>query len=81
MKKRWFLKRFLSVLAVLAVVLSFSVMGFSAAADEPIVIAIHNTQAKDDNPLIRVFMPKSLFGEGGPFTIKLEYKLEKLRPT
>ncbi len=76
MKKRWFLKRFLSVLAVLAVVLSFSVMGFSAAADEPIVIAIHNTQAKDDNPLIRVFMPKSLFGEGGPFTIKLEYKLE-----
>lgn len=76
MKKRRFLKRFLSLMSVMVVVLSFSVMGFSAAADEPIVIAIHNTDAKDDNPLIRVFMPKSTFGSGGPFTIKLEYKLE-----
>lgn len=50
--------------------------GFSAAADEHIVIAIHNTQAKDDNPIIRMFMPKSMYGEGGPFTIKLQYKLE-----
>ena len=70
MKKRRFLKRFLSLMSVMVVVLSFSVMGFSAAADEPIVIAIHNTDAKDDNPLIRVFMPKSTFGSGGPFTIK-----------
>ena len=47
------IKRLLSILSVFAVLMAFSVMGFSAAAEDHIVIAIHNTGREvHDNPLI-----------------------------
>lgn len=71
------IKRLLSILSVFAVLMAFSVMGFSAAAEDHIVIAIHNTGREvHDNPLIRIFLHKDMFGSGGPFTIKAEYKVE-----
>ena len=71
------IKRLLSILSVFAVLMAFSVMGFSAAAEDHIVIAIHNTGREvHDNPLIRIFLHKDMFGSGGPFTIKGEYKVE-----
>ena len=69
------IKRLLSILSVFAVLMAFSVMGFSAAAEDHIVIAIHNTGREvHDNPLIRIFLHKDMFGSGGPFTIKGEYR-------
>lgn len=79
MKHPSFIKRVLSVLSVFAVLAAISVMGFSAAAEDHIVIAIHNTGSDPhDNPIIRTFLPKDLFGSGGPFTIKAEYMVENL---
>lgn len=74
------IKRLLSILSVFAVLMAFSVMGFSAAAEDHIVIAIHNNGAEvHDNPIIRTFLPKDIFGSGGPFTVKAEYKVENLK--
>ena len=72
-------KRFLCVLmAVLMVWVGFAGSSVSAASTGKQITIIPNT---DEQPFIRQFLPKYLFGSGGPFTVSVQMKAENFKKT
>ncbi len=72
-------KRFLAILlATMLVCAAFAGTSVSAASTGKQITVIPNT---DEQPFIRQFLPKSLFGSGGPFTIHVQVKIEDFKKT
>ena len=72
-------KRFLSALMALAVVcVGFTGTSVSAEPKGKQITIIPNS---DVQPFIRQYLPKDLFGSGGPFTISMQVKIEDFKKT
>ncbi len=72
-------KRFLAILlAAMLVCVGFAGTSVSAEAVGKQITVIPNT---DEQPFIRQFLPKSLFGSGGPFTVHVQVKIENFKRT
>ncbi len=66
------------LLAVMLVCAGFTGMSVSAESAGKQLTIIPNT---DDQPFIRQYLPKSIFGTGGPFTINMQVKIENFKKT
>ena len=72
-------KRFGCVLAALTMVFTgIAASSVSAASAGKQITIIPNS---DVQPFIRQYLPKSLFGSGGPFTISMQVKIEDFKKT
>ena len=72
-------KRFGCVLAALTMVFTgITASSVSAASAGKQITIIPNS---DVQPFIRQYLPKSLFGSGGPFTISMQVKIEDFKKT
>ena len=72
-------KRFGCVLAALTMVFTgITASSVSAASAGKQITIIPNT---DEQPFIRQFLPKYLFGSGGPFTVHVQMKAENFKRT
>ena len=76
---RFFRKRFWCILlAVMMIWVGFAGSSVSAASVGKQITIIPNS---DVQPFIRQYLPKSLFGSGGPFTISMQVKIEDFKKT
>ena len=76
---RFFRKRFWCILlAVMMIWVGFAGSSVSAASVGKQITIIPNT---DEQPFIRQFLPKYLFGSGGPFTVHVQMKAENFKRT
>ena len=76
---RFFRKRFWCILlAVMMIWVGFAGSSVSAASAGKQITIIPNS---DVQPFIRQYLPKSLFGSGGPFTISMQVKIEDFKKT
>ena len=76
---RFFRKRFWCILlAVMMIWVGFAGSSVSAASAGKQITIIPNT---DEQPFIRQFLPKYLFGSGGPFTVHVQMKAENFKRT
>ena len=76
---RFFRKRFWCILlAVMMIWVGFAASSVSAASAGKQITIIPNT---DEQPFIRQFLPKYLFGSGGPFTVHVQMKAENFKRT
>ena len=72
-------KRFGCVLAALTMVFTgIAASSVSAASAGKQITIIPNS---DVQPFIRQYLPKSLFGSGGPFTVHVQMKAENFKKT
>jgi hypothetical protein len=71
----------LAAMVLAVIVLTALTTGFTAlAAETHVVVSIYNTESTAAvNPFIRVFTQKKLFATGGPFTVRMEMKIEGFR--
>ncbi len=72
-------KRFLAILlAAMLVCVGFAGTSVSAEPVGKQLTVVPNT---DVQPFIRQFLPKSLFGSGGPFTVHVQVKTDDFQKT
>ncbi len=73
-------RRLWPLLTTLMILVGLCSIGFAASAEEHVIISIHNTSPGTDiNPFLRFFVKKDKFGSGGPFTVKVDVKVENFK--